>query len=439
MRVKIEKLVYGGEGLAHSDGTTLFVPFVLPREEVEVTATEHSKKFSRCRLEHVLTSSSERIEPRCPHFGICGGCNYQHISYQAQLRIKEDILRETLRRLGRIDSPYPITVHASPPFGYRNRAQWKIRPLENRSRQPLERPSNGQSLGIGYFRAGSSVLCPVETCAVLSPKLSSVLGALRRGFADHAVPEEIREIEAFADADDQKLLLNVSCSSMRTVKRTFPEELSQRIAGIESVLLQDSRGERMELKGPGFLHYKVDEKIFRVGHLSFFQVNRHVLEEMAPTVTMVAGRGKLALDLYAGVGLLSAFLTENFAAVEAVEADPAAARDLEVNAAANAKNISSHNQSAETFLSQWKRERGAESPEVIVVDPPRAGLEPGALRALLDIAAPRILYVSCHPSTLARDLAQLCSKMYKVEEVHLFDMFPQTYHIESLVRLERAS
>ncbi|HEV2297114.1 MAG TPA: 23S rRNA (uracil(1939)-C(5))-methyltransferase RlmD [Candidatus Acidoferrales bacterium] len=439
MRVKIEKLVYGGDGLAHSDGTTLFVPFVLPGEEVEVTATERSKRFARCRLESVLTPSADRIEPVCPHYGVCGGCHYQHISYEAQLHFKEEILRETLRRLGHLDLHHPITVHASPPFGYRNRAQWKIRPLENRSRRPLERSGDGQSLGVGYFRAASSVLCPVETCAVLSPTLSSVLDALRRGFTDHSLPEEIQEVEAFADAEDQKLLLNVSCSSMRTTKKTVFEKLSQEIAGIESVLLRESRGESMELKGPGFLHCRVGDKRFRVGHLSFFQVNRHVLESLAHTVATSAGSGKLVFDLYAGVGLLSAFLMDNFATVEAVEADPAAARDLEVNAPANGKNISSHNQSAETFLSQWKRKQGAKSPDVIVVDPPRAGLESGALRALLDISAPRIIYVSCDPSTLARDLAQLCSKMYKVKEIHLFDMFPQTYHIESLVRLERAS
>jgi 23S rRNA (uracil1939-C5)-methyltransferase len=438
MRVKIEKLVYGGEGLAHNEGATLFIPFVLPGEEVETSPTERNKKFSRGRLERVLIPSAERIEPACPYFRVCGGCNYQHIAYEAQLRFKVDILRETLRRLGRLDWPHPITVHGSPPWAYRNRAQWKIRPLKNQSTQPVVHSGDGNALGIGYFRAGSSVLCPVETCAILSARLSSALDALRRALADHALPQDILEVEAFADADDEKLLLNVACSSPRGVKKTLALEMSRKIPGVESVLLQEPAGERMELNGPGFLHYNVGEKRFRVGHLSFFQVNRFLLEEMARTVAATAGSGELAFDLYAGVGLLSAFLAEKFAEVEAVEADPAAARDLEVNAAANGKNILRHSLTAETFLTQWKRKRGTNAPEVIVVDPPRAGLESAVLRMLLEVSAPQILYLSCDPATLARDLAQLCAKLYKVEEIHFFDMFPQTYHVETLVRLERA-
>lgn len=437
MRVKIEKLVYGGEGLAHSDDATLFVPFVLPGEEVEATAAERKKKFARCRLERVLIPSAARIEPACPYFRTCGGCNYQHSSYEAQIRFKEEILRETLRRLAHLDWPGPITVHASPPWEYRNRAQWKIRPLGNHS-SPAAEHADGHPLGIGYFRAGTSVLCSVETCAILSPKLSRVLDVLRQAISDRTLPLKLREVEAFADADDQRLLLNVSCSSLRDAKKSLAQELSKMIPGVESVLLQDATGERMELNGPGYLHYRVGGKSFRVGHLSFFQVNRFLLKEMARTVATVAGGGALAFDLYAGVGLLSAFLADNFGEVHAVEADPAAARDLEVNAAATGKNILRHGLAAETFLPLWKRKHEALVPDVIVVDPPRAGLEAGALRMLLEVPAPRILYLSCDPATLARDLAQLCARVYKAEEIHFFDMFPQTYHTETLVRLERA-
>ncbi|HEV2489046.1 MAG TPA: 23S rRNA (uracil(1939)-C(5))-methyltransferase RlmD [Candidatus Acidoferrales bacterium] len=437
MHLKIEKLVYGGEGLAHSGDATLFVPFVLPGEEVEATAAERKKKFARCQLERVLIPSAERVEPACPYFGACGGCHYQHIAYEAQLRFKEQILRETLRRLGRLDWPGPIAVHASPPWGYRNRAQWKIRPLGNQSAAAAEH-SDGHSLGIGYFRAGSSTLCPVETCAIVSPKLSSVLQALLQAIAEGKLPPKLLEVEAFADADDEKLFLNVSCLSLRDVKRTLFQELSRIIPHVESVLLQDAAGEQMELQGPGFLQYRVGEKSFRVGHLSFFQVNRFLMEEMARSVAKAAGSGALAFDLYAGVGLLSAFLADNFAEIDAVEADPAAARDLEVNAAAGGKTIRRHGLTSEAFLTQWKRNRKADAPDVIVVDPPRSGLEPAALRILLEMSAPRMIYVSCDPATLARDLAQLCATVYKVEGIHLFDMFPQTYHMETIVRLERA-
>ena len=438
MRVKIEKLVYGGEGLAHSDGATLFVPFVLPGEEAEVTAKERNKKFSRCRLENIVTRSVERIEPECPYFGVCGGCHYQHIPYDLQLRFKEQILRETLRRLGRIDWTDSIAVHPSPPFGYRNRAQWKIRSTDRIDRQTANSANNNHLAGIGYFRASSSILCPVESCAILSPRLASLLEALRQRVADHTLPQEIQEIEAFADSEDQKMLLNFSSSSIASRQKAFANEFSKSIEDVESVLLQKSVGDEMELSGPGYLNYTVGDKKFRVGHLSFFQVNRHLVEVLARIVGAAAGNGKLAFDLYAGVGLLAAFIADNFANVEAVEADPAAARDLEINLSSRG-NISSHNLAADDFLSKHARRHANDSADVVVVDPPRAGLEPAVLRALLGIEPSRIVYVSCDPSTLARDLAQFCAKIYKVAEVHLFDMFPQTYHIETMVRLERAS
>lgn len=437
MRVNIEKLVYGGEGLAHAGGATLFVPFVLPGEEVEVTETERSKKFSRCKLDRVLTPSADRIEPSCKHFGECGGCQYQHIAYEAQLRFKEQILRETLRRLGRLEWTLPVTPHPSPPFGYRNRAQWKIRFSKNASIQSASSSGNGNA--IGYFRERSSLLCPVEICKVLSPGLSGVFDSLRTSLADGALPKELVEVEAFAGADDRRFLLTLTYSSLRKMQGTIAEDLMNLIPGIESVLLQETAGDAMELRGPGYINYRIGEKAFRAGHLSFFQVNRHLVEDLARTVAACAGNGNLAVDLYAGVGLLSAFLAGNFRSVEAVEADPAAARDLGINAAANGNNISSHNMTAAAFLAKCKSKRASEPPDVAVVDPPRAGLEPAALRALLDISAPRVLYVSCDLSTLARDLAQLCARMYKAEEIHLFDMFPQTYHMETLVRLERVS
>src|SRR5487761_216618 len=162
MRAKIEKLVYGGEGLAHEDGEAIFVPFVLPGEEVELTPGTRKKKFVRARMTRVLEGSPDRVEARCPHFGVCGGCDYQHISYEAQLRYKEQILRETLRRLGRIDWQRPISVHASPPWEYRNRAQWKIRPHSSEGGSTSEdagskaRSSGNERSDIGYFRAGSS-------------------------------------------------------------------------------------------------------------------------------------------------------------------------------------------------------------------------------------------------------------------------------------------
>ena len=157
IEVRIEKLVYGGDGLGHHDGQTVFVPFVLPEETVSIDPVERRKKFIRGRVVQITEASSERLTARCPHFGTCGGCNYQHMPYDAQIRAKSDILRETLSRLGRITWDGPIAAHTSPPFEYRNRAQWKV-----------EEGAAG-SAEIGYFEAGSQKLCPVRECPILSP------------------------------------------------------------------------------------------------------------------------------------------------------------------------------------------------------------------------------------------------------------------------------
>jgi 23S rRNA (uracil1939-C5)-methyltransferase len=433
MRVKIEKLVYGGEGLAHENSETVFVPFVLPGEEVEVQIAERKKKFVRGEAQQIITASADRIRPRCPHFGICGGCDYQHIPYEVQLHFKEQILRETLRRLGRTDWQGPITIHASPPWQYRNRAQWKIQAAES-SRSEQKHTATAH---IGYFRARSSVLCPVEQCPILSPGLFAAFQSLRNALEHGKLSPLVREVEAFDNADGKSLLLSVTCASLPRASDAISQEILAEVPLATSLLLRDIPGERMALHGPGSLKYTVGRNTFQVGHLSFFQVNRFLIEEMASLVATSAGTGDLAFDLYAGVGLFAVSLAEHFSHVDAVEADPASARDLERNSSIHG-NVRTHNDAAEGFLSARKRKRNAGCPEAIVVDPPRAGLEEGALRQIIALRPQRILYVSCDPSTLARDLAKLCAQAYTLQELHLLDMFPQTYHIESFARLERA-
>jgi len=420
MELTIEKLVYGGEGLAHHDGSTIFVPFVIPAERVSAAPVERKKKFVRARMECVLEPSPDRTAPRCPHYGVCGGCHYQHIPYEAQLKYKIEILRETLRRLGRIDWPGEITTHASPPWGYRNRAQWKIRPLGE---------ANNSRLEIGYFRANSTAFCAVEDCAVLSPLLLKSLLALRSALAEADLPAELRELEAFAGANDSKLLLTASFSRFPSRATEVAETFRRILPEIESLLFHDPNSERMELDGPGFVECSAGGVNYRVGHFSFFQVNRFLIDEL---VSEVAGNelpGKLALDLFAGVGLFSVPVAKRFERVVAVESNPAATRDLESNVLGKG-SIEIRTSDVERFLEKYK-----DRPDLILLDPPRAGLEPGALKHLARIGPERITYVSCEPPTLARDLAALTSAGYAISEVHLFDLFPQTFHIETVVRL----
>jgi len=422
MQLKIEKLVYGGEGMGHADGVAVFVPFVAPGETVELRLEAQRKKFARGRVETIVEASPGRVTPRCPYFMRCGGCHYQHLPYEAQLGYKKEILVETLSRLGGVRWEGPVEVHASPPFGYRNRAQWKVR------------YTGGDGVEIGYLEAGSHTLCAVDQCAILSPKLEDTLARVRGLLERGEIPTTLVEVEAFADGDDERLLLGASFSNLsgKTVEE-LGGRLKEAVPAIESLLLHDASRDRFELMGPGYLRYRVGERSYRVGHLSFFQVNRFLVEALGRRATADAG-GRLALDLYAGVGFFSLPLAETFERVLAVEGNPAATRDLEENiqtAARGRGRVEARTHDAEDFLPRF-RERA----DFILLDPPRAGMSDAVRERLAASGAPEIRYVSCDPATLARDLKGL-SEAYEVTAVELFDLFPQSFHMETLVRLRR--
>jgi 23S rRNA (uracil1939-C5)-methyltransferase len=431
--ITIEKLIYGGEGLAHHDGATVFVPFVLPAERVAVEAVEQKKKFVRGRVERILSAAPERVEARCPHFGVCGGCDYQHIAYEAQLKFKSQILRETLRRIGKIEWTGEITAHGSQPWAYRNRAQWKVRPLEIAGDDAAAESGadGGAQLGIGYFRANSTALCAVENCSIISPLLLKTLLSLRAALAAGALPRGLREIEALVDAADARLLLTATFAGFPSRAAEHAETFRRVVPEIASLLFHDPSHDRMELYGPGYLEYTAGGISYRVGHFSFFQVNRFLLEDLAREVVEREQGGRLALDLFAGVGLFSIPLARKFARVLAVESNPAAARDLETNMRGQGA-IEVRSAEVEQFLKRHK-----ERPELVVLDPPRAGMTPESVERLGRLRPERITYISCEPPTLARDLALLGKAGYECAEVHLFDLFPQTFHMETVVRLRR--
>ncbi len=428
MEVRIEKLVYGGDGLAHHDGHTVFVPLVLPGELVRIESSSRKKKFIRGKLERVVEASAERVAAPCPHFGRCGGCQYQHMPYDAQIRYKAEILRETLGRIGRIQWQGEIGTHASPPFGYRNRAQWKLRA------NPED--AAGRS-DIGYFEMGSTKLCAVTECSILSPRLADTFSRLRELASRGNALAAIDEIEAFADSNDEKILLNVSAERLAESPESLAAALREAVPNVESILIQDRRADTFQLDGPGYLTYESGGASYRIGHLSFFQVNRFMIE---PLIEAAIGteRGKLALDLFAGVGLFTVALTKNFERVIGVESNLAAAKDLENNLKkSGGASLSARNATTEGFLSRWH-----ETPDLVVLDPPRAGVEIEALAHLKKLRPARIHYVSCDPATLGRDLAQLVGTQdaagpFEIESINLFDIFPQTYHMEVLVRLRR--
>jgi 23S rRNA (uracil1939-C5)-methyltransferase len=429
LRLSIEKLVYGGDGLAHADGNTVFVPYVLPGEEVRAATKTKQKKLVWAELLEVTSPAKERGKPRCPHFQRCGGCHYQHISAVEQLRLKKEILRETLSRLGGISWDGAITEHAAEPYGYRNRAQWAVR--------------DGMPRALGYFLPESSVILPVDECPVLSPLLVRTFLRLQDMTRSGTLPAGVREIEAFADSADEKIALNIAFDRFSKPVDELTTAFRGALPQIESLLLLDQKKNKFELSGPGYLTQEAAGYHYRVSHLSFFQVNRFLIEDLLKTVVGNA-RGEMALDMYAGVGFFTLPLAKTFTRVLSVDANLAATRDLHTNAELAGVAVSSHNEHAEEFLKKTE-----EKPEFVVLDPPRAGLGAKAARDLAAVGAREIVYLSCDPSTLARDLSVLTNSArkpkdisapthcYEITEMHLFDLFPQTFHIETLVRLRR--
>ncbi len=234
--ISIEKLVYGGDGLAHADGNTVFVPYVLPGEQVRATAKSKRKKLVWAKLLEVTSASAQREGARCPHFQTCGGCHYQHIPAAEQLRLKKEILLETLSRLGGIQWVGAIHEHSAEPYGYRNRAQWAVR--------------NANPRAIGYFLPESSVIVPIDECPVLSPLLAKTFGQLQELARSNRLPEKALEIEAFVDSTDSKLALNVAFERFPKPAAALAATFREALPELESLLLADERKDKFELTRP---------------------------------------------------------------------------------------------------------------------------------------------------------------------------------------------
>lgn len=367
---KIEKLIYGGDGLARIDGRVVFIPYSIPGEDWEEGKLEEA--------------APNRIQPECEYFGDCGGCSYQHLPYEDQLQQKKLILEEQLTRLGKIIPP-PIDIVSGEPWGYRNRIQLHF---------------DGRTLG--FQRRGTNKLCPITHCPISSPGINAAIEALNEMAKDHRFPNFLQSVELFTN--EKETLVNV-LSSSRPVGKRFFEWCAEKI--------------------PGATESAIDYQGFRTSHKSFFQVNRFLIDRLVE-LTLEGASGKFAVDLYAGVGLFSRTLAKMFDRVLSVEVVRSAIADLEVNV----PQVAAIQESTEDFLATLD-----ETPDFILADPPRSGLGKRTVDHLLRLKAPQLHIVSCDPATLARDLQVLTAGGYKIEKMTLVDLFPQTYHIESVTRL----
>lgn len=394
LEIQIEKLVYGGDGLARVNGQVLLAPFVLPGERAVVTPLPGKGQTLRGSLLKVVEPSPGRITPRCEYFADCGGCHYQHAGYALQLEQKREILRETLLRLGKITWEDDVAVLSAAPWQYRNRIQ-----LHFEDRQA------------GFHKSGSREVCSISHCEISSPMLNAAISKLQAAIRQPQWPRFLHSLELFTN--ESQLQLTVTGSSRPVAARFFEWCAS--------------------LLGPlaaGAIDYAAAGQTFRISRGSFFQVNRFLIESLVEEV-LGGAAGARAVDLYAGVGLFSLPLSPCFGRVDAVERGGPAFRDLEWNANASGARIRPVRGSAEDFLREFR-----DSPELVIADPPRAGLGGEVTAEMLRIRASKIVIVSCDPATLARDLRSLL-QAYRITRLCLIDLFPQTYHLETIVHLER--
>ncbi len=426
--LRIEKAVYGGDGLARtSAGQVRFLPFTVPGELV----TDRGVSDQGTEALQILEPSIHRVAPRCVHFGVCGGCQYQMASYEEQLTMKAAILRESLARASETVLP-ELRVWGSPePYGYRNRIRLRVRKADN-------------GVQLGYSLRGSNDFLPVTMCPIAAPVLWHCAEALMQAAAaDRDAAEWMHaaaEVEILCDADASKVQVHLLCPGPVPQRKGALERTAQRVvaAGVPLVSVGASRlhvasGRALEALagwGPDGLAYRVGKHSFWLRRGSFFQVNRFLVPRM---VEQVCGQrsGALAWDLFAGVGLFARTLAQRFAQVTAVEASPIAAEELRRGLRPGDAAVQ---ETTLAFLRKAVLQR--ERPELIVLDPPRAGAGEEACTLLRRLAPREIVYVSCDPTTLARDLTVLAAE-YDVAELHMVDLFPQTYHLETVMVLRR--
>jgi len=422
--VQIEKAIYGGNFLARLEGKATFVPLVLPGETASVRIREEKRGYSVADLNEIVPPAPERIVPACRHFGTCGGCQYQHTDYATQLALKKSILQETLELSG-VQPPSEIGVLAGDESG-----SWQYR---NRIRLAFDARGNA-----GYRSRGSSAVVAIAECPIAAPLLVRAALEFADVFKSAASQIHVEELSLFCDSTESALLAGVFVQSgshddfdklATTIAERVPEIIGIEFGRLTSEENEDKAPQPIGRWGQPSLNYRAAGFDYRVDNGAFFQVNRRLVDWLVDRVTENCS-GTLAWDLFAGVGLFARKLSASFDHVIAVESSPLALPGLQANlrdTSASAVQASTLN-----FLRGLGRK---EKPDLIVVDPPRTGLGPEVTSMLAVVGAGRITYVSCDPASLARDLRALLSSGYTIERVTLADLFPQTFHLETVVHL----
>ncbi len=405
---EIEKLVYGGSGLGRFRGKVVFVPYSVPGDRLLVRKVLEKKNYIRAEILKTLNSGPGRVDPVCPHFGRCGGCHWQHLEYPRQVDAKLLILKEIFHHSFPETHDIPIRMKACPqPMGYRSRARLQVRNSDARR-------------FLGFFRAGSHDVEVVDRCPLLRSPLNRALQSLQSLISDDGIDADVREID-IAGAYEGDMWTATPVAS--------PNAPEDRRYGMGN----DAVSKEILLKR------KVGEFLYSVAAPVFFQANDFMVADLVQLVRELSDDTGLeaAVDLFAGVGLFSIPLASKYKSVIAVENSPAACRLCRENAAASAVD------SLRTVCSDVEQWLESETSgrvtgyDLILLDPPRSGAGAGVMGKIRSLAPQTILYVSCDPQTLCRDLSFIPPEEYIIERIEGLDMFPQTYHFETVVRLVR--
>lgn len=383
VEVVVERILPGGLGMAHADGQTVFVALAAPGDRALVRIERVRGSVAFASITRLRAPSPARVEPPCPYFGRCGGCDFQQLDYDAQLEAKVGIIRDCLRRIAHLEPPAHIPITPSPDrWHYRSRARWQHDPLRKH---------------LGYYERGTHHVIDVLECPVAAPPLQDKLNSLRARMNDDSLPDDAHEFEAVAG--DQGVSLTPPLDA------------------------EDAREQERVIGGENY----------RFGAGCFFQINHALL---APLVRAGLGdaSGTSALDLYCGVGLFTLPLARRFAHVRGVEGNGSSADYARRNLArAQLSNARVETSAVGDWMSGHATSH--ERFDFVLLDPPRTGAEPETVKGILALAPRRVAYVSCDPATLARDLRALITGGYRLASVEAFDMFPQTHHVETVVHL----
>jgi len=400
--ITLEKLTYGGEAMGRlPDGRAVFVPFGLPGEMVCIQLTQQKQNFARGELVEVLKASPDRIDPKCKHFTQCGGCHYQNLSYENQLKAKTEILRDQLQRIGKIGNPPVQPIVASPiEWNYRNNMQFHL-------------TEEGKP---GFINAKGNSVFPIEECHLPEAGINTFWPELQ--FESRMNLERV----SVRSGQDDELMLVLESNTEETPEIEIEADIS---------VVHVYEDHSVVIAGQDHFYVSILGKDFRVSADSFFQVNTKMAEKMVAHLIprLPVSRSVTLLDVYCGAGLFSKFFAPHYSRVIGIESSSSSCEDFGYNLD-EFDNVELYEGIAERILPAITEQ--LTQPTHMIVDPPRAGIEKHALDAILAIKPQVIAYVSCDPSTLARDAAKLINGGYSLVEVTPFDLFPQTYHIESI-------